>query len=327
MSRGADHLRPGDGGTDRNSACAPRFEGEALQVGDGSVAPHVVSVELRALDADGGERQRHVPGFILPVHYDDRPPPGCALGHPDTRRAAAAHAPDTAAPQHAHSEHVFSAPVQGLGWQAIPAVGLRLTPAARGQLARLADFHAVHERLIRVRDLAELQVHVPRFALSGGVTREREPGPIPRKPRVLRMCPAGVVPALRHGDRLPGVLVEPTGAVAGIVARAEAPRPADRVDIIAGHDRGRRVASGGTRLDGAARHRSDRERALQQREAIGWQIRQVVAKQGKPSGNRHDGCPHLGGRPRQRSAHHKAVGVVQPGRAVIEAPQARGACR
>src|SRR5438552_6115028 len=69
------------------------------------------------------------------------------------------------------------------------------------------------------------------------------------------MCPAGVVPALRHGDRLPGVLVEPTGAVVGIVARAEAPRPADRVDIIAGHDRGRRVASGGTRLDGAARDR------------------------------------------------------------------------
>src|SRR2546426_4746482 len=171
VSRRADHLRPGDGGTDRNSACAPRFEGEVLQVGDGSVAPHVVSVELRALDADGGERQRRVPGVIFPVHYDDRPPPGCALGHPDTRGAAATHAPDAAAPQHAHSQHVFSAPVQGLRWQAIPAVGLRLTPAPQGQLARLADFHAVHERLIRLRDLAELQVHVPRFALSGGLTR------------------------------------------------------------------------------------------------------------------------------------------------------------
>src|SRR6266702_7872011 len=67
VSRGADHLRPGDGGTDRNSACAPRFEGKVLQVGDGSVAPHVVGVELRALDADGGERQRHVPGYISPV--------------------------------------------------------------------------------------------------------------------------------------------------------------------------------------------------------------------------------------------------------------------
>src|SRR2546430_1370534 len=42
------------------------------------------------------------------------------------------------------------------------------------------------------------------------------------------MCPAGFVPALRHGDRLPGVLDEPTGAVAGIVARAEAPRPLAR---------------------------------------------------------------------------------------------------
>src|SRR5206468_7476273 len=183
------------------------------------------------------------------------------------------HAPDAAAPQHAHSEHVLSAPVQGLGWQAIPAVGLRLTPAARGQLARLADFHAVHERLIRVRDLAELQVHLPRFALSGGLTREPEPGPIPRKPRVLRMCPAGFVPALRHDDRFPGVLVEPTGAVAGIVARAEAPRPADRVDVIAGLDRGRRVAFGGTRLDGAARPWRHRARALPDPEAIRGHIR------------------------------------------------------
>src|SRR5205814_9545530 len=98
----------------------------------------------------------------------------------------------------------------------------------------------------------------------------------------------------------------------GIVAGPDAPWTADRVAVVAGHDRRRDVALGAARLDCAARHGRDRERALQQREAIGWEFRQVVGEEGEPPRDRDDGGPHLGRGPREWRPRPPGAGADQP---------------
>src|SRR5207245_1574751 len=175
------------------------------------------------------------PRLLAPVHERRRPPARHALSHPRSGGALAVHAPPpagTSAVVDPHREHILAPPVERVIAHRVPPIRLPLAAIAGRELAGLPDLHAVHERLIRVVDLPELQKHRPPLDLTArrpGGGRQRKTRPVPGEPVVARMSCGLPIPG--HRDRLPGLLVVLPPTVARIVARAEPPRPPDPVHV------------------------------------------------------------------------------------------------
>ena len=136
---------------------------------------------------------------------------------------------------------------------------------------------------------------------------------------------AGLVPALRHGDRLPRLLVELAGAVGGVVPSTEVPWPGEGVDGVAAHERGRHIALECRAAHGARGNGRDRQHALEQRRALGGELRQVVREQRESTRHRDDRRPSARFGRRERWADEEAVGIVEPRPALVEAASCRSA--
>ena len=295
-----------------------------LREGEGRIAPHVVRIELRAVDPERAERHGELAQLILPIDERDGPPPRRSLDDPVGGRWVAAHAPDPtgAGPVvDADREDVFTAPVERVHRDAIATVCLPLAPVIGGEGTGLPELHPIQERLVDVVDLPELQVHRP----PSGVGREGKARPVPRVAVVVRM--PGFLPGLRYRHGLPRVLVELTRRVPGIIARAEPPRPGDRVHVVSRDDRRSHLArerGGASRVTG---DRGGRDRALQQRQTVGRELGEVVREDGHTPADRHDRGPHLRFGRGEGRPHQETIGIVQPGRPVIEAAKPGGTGR
>src|SRR5947207_490182 len=57
-----------------------------------------------------------------------------------------------------HGEHVLTAPVERVRWHAVAPVRRPLAAVPGWEVSSLADPHAVHERLVDIVDLPELEV-------------------------------------------------------------------------------------------------------------------------------------------------------------------------
>src|SRR5207244_405014 len=131
----------------------------------------------------------------------------------------------------------------------------------------------------------------------------------------------GVVPPCGDGDYLPRFLVEVAGAVAGIVTRPETPRPTDRIDLPAPAQGWCRLTLHGAGCDRAALDGGDRQRALEHRKAVCWELRQVIREHGQATRDCDERGPCLCRRTTERWPYQQAIRVIEPGRALVEAPQ------
>ena len=327
MAAGPDDLGAGERRPQRHSERAPRLQlgrQRGADVGERRVAPHIVGRELRARDAEPGERHRERLWLVVPVDGDDRPPARRALGHPQARRPVASHAPQPAAAAavvDAHGEHVLAAPVERVHRDGVAAIGEPFGAVVGRELPGLAELHPVEERLIDVVHLSQLEEN--RRSLTPG-TGHLEPGAVP--PEAVVVGVSGALPPLRHGDRLPRFLIVGPGGVRRVVAGPEPPRPGDTEHLITGHDRRRQLALDLGCARGAARDGGHGQRASQQRQACRGQLGEVVGEHVDGARDRHDRRPGprlgLG----ERRPHDETVGVVEPRAAVVEAPQ-RGRAR
>ena len=275
MPRAADDLRARRRGAERDREHAvgvERRRQRVLRAREGHVAPHVVRVELGARDPQRAERDRNLARLVLPVHQRDGPPARRAFDDPLGRRLLAAHAPDAAgaaAVIDPHGEDVLAAPVQDVDRDRVAAKCLPVAPVVGREVPGLADLHAVQERLVGIVDLPELQVcRPPGRERRGG--RQGKARPIPRQPVIIGV--PRFFPRFRHHDGLPCLFVELARTVAGIVARAEPPRTANRVSLVPRDDGGRDVACHHGGPHRAAGDRGYRKHALQQRHAVGREL-------------------------------------------------------